>query len=394
MDVPETRYAVTQDDVHIAFQVVGDGPVDAVFIPSFVSHIEVYWEQPSFERFIRSLSGFALVSFSSTNAAWGCPIGVVVAAHARGTDGDLRAVLDAAGSSERSSSGTATAGRSPRCSRPPTRSGCSDCCSGAGTFAPRGPRTIPGDCARNSSRSGRGSAPARDRARGVESRGDHALQWEGEALGHPGFVRGSCGPAERDQPRRLPNFIRICSHPRPSAFPAIQVPTRLAIRSSWPADAIEETRWTAAQIPGATIVTLEGQGEEMWLGDVDETVRAVHDFVDSIREEQEVFDRVLATVLFHRHRRSTERASELGDRAGSSSSNSTMRRRAHCSPASVVRRWTRQATGSSPRSTPVAPSAAPRDHARDGAARDAASALGSTPARSTRSPARRVGWPS
>ena len=54
--LPQTRYAVTDDGVHIAYQTVGDGPVDVVFVHAFVSHVELFWELPSFERFIRELS--------------------------------------------------------------------------------------------------------------------------------------------------------------------------------------------------------------------------------------------------------------------------------------------------------------------------------------------------
>ena len=55
---PETRYAKS-GDVHIAYQVVGDGPRDLVFVPPFVSHIEHYWEEPSLSRFLTRLSSFS-----------------------------------------------------------------------------------------------------------------------------------------------------------------------------------------------------------------------------------------------------------------------------------------------------------------------------------------------
>ncbi|MGH2641465.1 MAG: hypothetical protein ACRDGO_07180 [Actinomycetota bacterium] len=61
MDPPLTRYATTDDDVHIAYQVVGDGPIDLVFVHASVSHIELFWELPSFQRFVRELSSWARV---------------------------------------------------------------------------------------------------------------------------------------------------------------------------------------------------------------------------------------------------------------------------------------------------------------------------------------------
>ncbi len=54
MDRPVTRYATTDDGVSIAYQVVGDGPIDLVFVHAFVSHLEVFWELPAFERFVEA----------------------------------------------------------------------------------------------------------------------------------------------------------------------------------------------------------------------------------------------------------------------------------------------------------------------------------------------------
>ena len=61
MDRPMTRYATTDDGVSIAYQVVGEGPIDLVFVHSFVSHVEVFWELPAFERFVGELSSWARV---------------------------------------------------------------------------------------------------------------------------------------------------------------------------------------------------------------------------------------------------------------------------------------------------------------------------------------------
>ena len=49
---PVTRYAKTADGVHIAYQVVGDGPVDMVFVMGWVTNLEVMWEDPDFARFL------------------------------------------------------------------------------------------------------------------------------------------------------------------------------------------------------------------------------------------------------------------------------------------------------------------------------------------------------
>ena len=55
--VPETRYA-RSGNLHIAYQITGDGPVDLVFIHGWISHIEHLWEEPSIARFLNRLASF------------------------------------------------------------------------------------------------------------------------------------------------------------------------------------------------------------------------------------------------------------------------------------------------------------------------------------------------
>ena len=55
---PVTRYAKS-GDVHVAYQVFGDGPFDLLHIPGFVSNVELAWEEPSYEHFLRRLGSFA-----------------------------------------------------------------------------------------------------------------------------------------------------------------------------------------------------------------------------------------------------------------------------------------------------------------------------------------------
>jgi pimeloyl-ACP methyl ester carboxylesterase len=55
---PETRYARSKDG-HVAYRVVGSGPPDLVFIPSWTSHVDAMWEEPSLARFLRCLATFS-----------------------------------------------------------------------------------------------------------------------------------------------------------------------------------------------------------------------------------------------------------------------------------------------------------------------------------------------
>ena len=61
MAMPVTRYAKS-GDVHVAYQVFGSGPIDLVFVPGFVSHIENYWDHPDLARWLLRLGGFARVT--------------------------------------------------------------------------------------------------------------------------------------------------------------------------------------------------------------------------------------------------------------------------------------------------------------------------------------------
>jgi pimeloyl-ACP methyl ester carboxylesterase len=91
----ETRYARSAD-VHIAYQVVGDGPFDLVFSPSPVSNLEVAWEWPPFARFLRRLASFSrLILFDKRGT--GLSDRVTDAATLDERMDDVRAVMDAAG---------------------------------------------------------------------------------------------------------------------------------------------------------------------------------------------------------------------------------------------------------------------------------------------------------
>ena len=61
VEIPETRYAKAADGVHIAYQVVGDGPIDILFVLGWVTHLERMWIEPRFARFYTRLASFSRV---------------------------------------------------------------------------------------------------------------------------------------------------------------------------------------------------------------------------------------------------------------------------------------------------------------------------------------------
>jgi pimeloyl-ACP methyl ester carboxylesterase len=56
--LPETRYAKS-GDVHIAYQVIGKGPFDLVFVPGFISHVDHVWDEPRWAGFLERLASFS-----------------------------------------------------------------------------------------------------------------------------------------------------------------------------------------------------------------------------------------------------------------------------------------------------------------------------------------------
>ena len=96
--VPKTRYA-RSGDVNVAYQVFGDGPIDLVFVPGFVSHVEMVWEEPHQARFLERLAAFCRVLLfdkRGTGMSDRVPIRELPTLEQRMDD--VRAVMDAAGS--------------------------------------------------------------------------------------------------------------------------------------------------------------------------------------------------------------------------------------------------------------------------------------------------------
>jgi pimeloyl-ACP methyl ester carboxylesterase len=96
LDIPETRYA-RSGDVAIAYQVIGDGPIDLVFAPGFVSNIEAGWSVPGRGEFLRALAEFTrVIQFDKRGTGMSDPLRDELTLEV--PMDDVRAVMDAAGS--------------------------------------------------------------------------------------------------------------------------------------------------------------------------------------------------------------------------------------------------------------------------------------------------------
>src|SRR5437870_10236778 len=93
---PQTHYAKS-GEVNIAYQVVGDGPLDLVFVPGFISHLDLQWADPRIARFLEKLASFSrLILFDKRGTGLSDPVAGPASLEERMDD--VRAVMDAAGS--------------------------------------------------------------------------------------------------------------------------------------------------------------------------------------------------------------------------------------------------------------------------------------------------------
>lgn len=317
MKIPKTRYAVTEDGVNIAYQVLGDGPIDIVFVHAFASHIEVFWELPTFERLMQQLGSFArVITFDKRGVGLSDRLSQVPTLEARMDD--LRAVMDAAGSERAVLFGDGDGGAL--------------CTLFAATYPERTLGLVLwGGGVRMAWAPDYPWGMHEDRfeerlRRRIEIWGDDDAGPEttrmtfvliGDRLAKDAaFVRWLTKMQRYiAAPGDLATFSRVWFQTDArSALSAIQVPTAVLCREGWPTQLAEEATWTAGQIPGAQLIRLSGDEDDPYLGDVGEVARSVQRLVVSAREEEAVFDRVLASVLFTDIVGSTERVASLGDR--------------------------------------------------------------------------------
>src|SRR5258707_7803980 len=98
MKPPETRYA-RSGDVRIAYQVIGNGPIDLVFVPGFLSNLEVHWEDPGYSHLLARLAAFTrLIQFDKRGTGLSDRVDIHALPSLETRMDDVRAVMDAAGS--------------------------------------------------------------------------------------------------------------------------------------------------------------------------------------------------------------------------------------------------------------------------------------------------------
>ena len=344
---PETRYA-WNGDVALAYQVFGQGPVDLVYLQGYASHVDLNWASPYLARFLRGLASHAHVIMTDRRG-WGCsdrfspgdvaPLEVQV--------DDLRVVMDAAGSERAIIFGsweTALTAMLFAAGSPERTAGLVLCDPWVTVLAtPETPwMWSQRDWDEINDRVRRDwGTPRFDEPWGDLSDEREFLDW------YVPWTRASVAPgalaAESD---------RFSTVDVRGVLPSIQIPTLVV--SARDEMIRKNSAFVAERIPGSRLLEPtvgESIGWFHWYDRAPAIVEAVGALVDEVHEEQETFDRVLATVLFTDIVDSTARASRSVTARGARSSNGTTRSCARSSRVTEGPRSIPPATGSSRPST-------------------------------------------
>jgi class 3 adenylate cyclase len=305
---PKTQYA-RSGDLHIAYQIIGEGPLDLVYVPGWISNIELMWEEPAHAQVLGRLAQFSrLILFDKRGTGLSDPVSLDKLPTLEERMDDLRAVMDAAASERAALFGFSEGGLMSVlfAATYPERT------TALALFAVYAKRIWSADYP---------WAPTMEaRQREID---DLERTWADR------MDLDELAPSENDAfKRRLAAYFRRSASPGSAAallrmntqidvrevLPSIRVPTLVIHRTDDRDVNVEEGRWIAARIPGARYVELPGDAHLLWAGDTDVIVDHVEEFLTGARRGPEL-NRVLATILFTDIAGSTEHAARLGDRA-------------------------------------------------------------------------------
>ncbi len=302
---PQTHYAQS-GEVNIAYQIVGDGPFDLVFVPGFVSHLDLQWADPRVARFLEKLASFSrLIMFDKRGTGLSDPVAGPASLEDRMDD--VRAVMDAAGSERAALLGFSEGGPMSVlfAATYPQRVRALILC-GTYSTAALDPVENPG---------GQRFVDAYARVRAL------AEHWgEGRTLA----IFAPSADSERDRIGRgifersaaTPQMVRTLIDMNVETdvrdlLPSVRVPT-LVLHRSDEFIPVECGRYLAEHIPGARMVVLPGMDHIPFYGDAQGYAEEIEEFLTGARHAPPP-DRILATVMFTDIVGSTETAAALGD---------------------------------------------------------------------------------
>jgi pimeloyl-ACP methyl ester carboxylesterase/DNA-binding winged helix-turn-helix (wHTH) protein len=293
LDIPRTHYAHS-GDVNIAYQVLGEGPVDLVFVMGWVSHLECFWTEPSFARFLRRLSEFArLILFDKRGTGLSDRVGALPTLEQRMDD--VRTVMAAVGSRQAVLMGVSEGG---------------PLCSLFATTYPERTRALimVGTYAK---RTWSPDYPWAPNAEARERFFDEIRTNWGGPVGIE--TRAPSRAGDPDFREWWSNYLRQGASPGAAltltqmnaeidvrhVLPHVRVPTLVLHRSGDRTLLVEEGRYVASLVPGAQFVELPGDDHLPFVGDQDAMLDCIGTFLGSSAHEP-LPNRVLATVLWAR----------------------------------------------------------------------------------------------
>lgn len=291
-DIPQVRYA-RSGDVNIAYQVIGDAPLDLVFVMGWISHLEYFWTEQTFARFLRRLASFARVILfdkRGTGLSDRVPLDQLPTLEQRMDD--VRAVMEAVGSERAVLCGVSEGG--PMCSlfaaTYPERT---IALVMIGSYArrlrgegyPWGPTVAERDAFLDEIRNHWGGPV------GLEERAPSVAQDPAFRQWWAAYLRRGASPGAAVALTRMNTEIDI-RH----VLPSVRVPTLVVHRSGDPCLKVQEGRYLAEHVHGAKFVELPGIDHLPFVGAQDEILDEIEEFLTGVRHASGI-DRVLATVL-------------------------------------------------------------------------------------------------
>lgn len=310
MGTPETRYT-RSGEVNIAYQVIGQGPLDLVYVMGWVTNLEAFWQEPSVARFFQRLASFSrLILFDKRGTGLSDRVPIKELPTLEQRMDDVRAVMDAAGSDRAALFGVSEGG--PMCAL------------FAATYPQRtAALVLYGSYAK------RLRAPDYPWAPTSEER-EHWYQLLEQGWGGVvdiGTMAPNADPRFREWWAR---YLRMSASPGAAlafgrmnaeidireVLPSIQVPTLILHRAGDLDMDVGGARYMASRIAGAKYLELPGNDHLPFVGDQAAILDEIEEFLTGARHQADL-DRVLATVLFTDMVGSTERSAALGDKGWS-----------------------------------------------------------------------------
>jgi pimeloyl-ACP methyl ester carboxylesterase len=307
---PQTRYALS-GDVNIAYQMIGEGPIDLVFVMGWVSNIDEFWTEPSWASFLERLAKFSrLILFDKRGTGLSDRVDEKNLPTLEQRMDDVRAVMDACGSKRAALLGISEGG--PMCAlfaaTYPQRTAAlmtfgSYVKSMRAADYPWGRTEEEYAGLAQAIRAGWGSGPV-----GLETRVPSRMQDEGFKQWWTRYLVRSATPKTVLAFNEMNSQIDVRA-----ALPAISAPSLIMHRSGDRCLPIGGSRYMAEHIRDARFVELAGADHLPWTSDAEPVLNEIEEFLTGTKHVEDP-DRVLATVMFADIAGSTERAAAVGDR--------------------------------------------------------------------------------